>query len=358
MIGKDIKKLDHIDALRGVAILMVIATHIAPHFSGLNVILAGLAAYGRMGVQLFFLISAFTLCLSMAYRANEKNAYGNFFIRRFFRIAPVYYLGIVIYTGISIAQGGVVEWNYVFSHIVLLHGLYPDAFMNVVPGGWSIGVEFLFYMCFPFLFFLIVEKRDFIRVFLFLFVSVFIAMGVVLAINHIAKVPSDGWNITYWNFFNQLPVFVLGMCLFKFVEAKVHLRVPLYISCILFFLFTFLSIFLYRAKPPFFVNFIVFFSGMSFVFLFFIFERLSFLNNRFLVFVGRTSFSMYVIHFLVIEFYFSKVYGFFPSKAINLMALVHCTIILAVTFLLAKYSEKYIEQNGIKVGKKFLNMML
>ena len=148
------------------------------------------------------------------------------------------------------------------------------------------------------------------------------------------------------------------MCLFKLVETRVHLRVPLYISSILFFSFTFLSIFLYKAKPPFFVNFIVFFSGVSFCFLFFIFERLPLLSNRFLVHIGRVSFSMYVIHFLVIEFYFSEVYGLFPSNSVDLMALIHATVILAVTFFLAKYSEKYIEQKGIKAGKKILNAKL
>ena len=99
-----LKKYDYIDFLRGVAILLVIINHI-PHTDYiLNestpfIIKKALLA-GTYGVQLFNLVSAFTLCNSIEYR-NENN-YKNFYIRRIFRVVPLFYLGIIIYYFIKI----------------------------------------------------------------------------------------------------------------------------------------------------------------------------------------------------------------------------------------------------------------
>ena len=48
------------------------------------------------GVELFFVVSALTLCLSSAARSNrEALPTLNFYIRRFFRIAPMFYIAIM-----------------------------------------------------------------------------------------------------------------------------------------------------------------------------------------------------------------------------------------------------------------------
>jgi len=90
-------KLKYIDVLRGIAVLGVLMVHCS--YFGSNFVfpkvIKSFFENGAMGVQLFFFTSAFTLFLSMNNRIdNEKLPYINFFIRRFFRIAPIYYLGI------------------------------------------------------------------------------------------------------------------------------------------------------------------------------------------------------------------------------------------------------------------------
>ena len=95
-------KLKFIDSIRGVAILMVILVHTAQRISGLGVLASTITMYGQMGVQLFFIASAYTLCLSSQRRANETLPYIKFGIRRFFRIAPAYYSGILTYFVISV----------------------------------------------------------------------------------------------------------------------------------------------------------------------------------------------------------------------------------------------------------------
>lgn len=93
------KKLDYIDALRGLAILGVIMVHTNQYGRSIGPnIFAKITAMGERGVQLFYLASAFTLFLSFKNRSRKEIfPIRNFFIRRFFRIAPMYYMGIFYY---------------------------------------------------------------------------------------------------------------------------------------------------------------------------------------------------------------------------------------------------------------------
>ena len=60
------RRLDYIDGLRGLAALMVIVVHCA-NFLGTNILpeaILGWMKLGRFGVQVFYIISAFTIMMS------------------------------------------------------------------------------------------------------------------------------------------------------------------------------------------------------------------------------------------------------------------------------------------------------
>ena len=98
MIGK--MKLKYIDALRGLAIMGVLIVHCGQKGfnDALPDIIQSVILNGAHGVQLFYVASAFTLFISLANQdALGKNMWTHFFARRFFRIAPMYYLGICYY---------------------------------------------------------------------------------------------------------------------------------------------------------------------------------------------------------------------------------------------------------------------
>ena len=99
MEGISDSKLRFVDALRGFAILGVLVVHCGQ--IGINEypsLVQNIILNGAMGVQLFFVASAFTIFLTYANLYDkEANPNVNFFIRRFFRIAPMYYLGIIYF---------------------------------------------------------------------------------------------------------------------------------------------------------------------------------------------------------------------------------------------------------------------
>lgn len=145
---------NYINSVRGIAILMVIMCHVAYKFEIHNNNLEWFLGYGRMGVQLFFIASAYTLCLSTEQREGEKNAIKKFYLRRYFRIFPVYYFGILLYFLVRLYFNDLKDFTFVnvTSNLLFLHGLAPSVNNSIVPGGWSIGIEMLFYSIFPFLF--------------------------------------------------------------------------------------------------------------------------------------------------------------------------------------------------------------
>src|SRR4051812_43931332 len=91
------KRLDYLDALRGFAVLLVLMVHASELTAGaaLTPVLSNFIESGRYGVQLFFLISAFTIFYTLH---NGDKSPRNFLIRRFFRIAPLYYIAVCYYS--------------------------------------------------------------------------------------------------------------------------------------------------------------------------------------------------------------------------------------------------------------------
>jgi peptidoglycan/LPS O-acetylase OafA/YrhL len=105
-------------------------------------------------VHLFFVVSALTLALSAGKR--QEPGWGTYFIRRFFRIAPMFYVGIVLYIewcgwGARLyAPDGITPLDVVLT-VGFVHVWHRNAQNSVVPGDWSVGVEAMFYLILPLL---------------------------------------------------------------------------------------------------------------------------------------------------------------------------------------------------------------
>ncbi len=138
------KKLAGIHGLRAAAAIIVMLPHVGfqlilalPHGSPAAMALSG------FGVHLFFVLSAFSLFAS---HAGDEN-YPEYAIKRFFRIAPLFYAMMAFYfftlgpQSISLAEF-VLNLTFTF-------GLVPDALRSTVAGGWSVGVEMIFYALLP-----------------------------------------------------------------------------------------------------------------------------------------------------------------------------------------------------------------
>ncbi|RKT99130.1 hypothetical protein C7H84_33105 [Burkholderia sp. Nafp2/4-1b] len=144
-------RIAHLDALRGWAAFAVIITH------------AGIQIGGRMpdsttdfayGVQLFYTLSAFMLFWTHYSRhATERDEARNFYPRRFFRIAPLFWPVVLIasarmwVTHDASAPGPF----HIASVLLFANGFFPKFLNSILNVEWSVATEMLFYALMPLL---------------------------------------------------------------------------------------------------------------------------------------------------------------------------------------------------------------
>ena len=366
----EIKKYQYIDFLRALAILGVIAVHSHQRVDNLSTITAAIFNYGQLGVQLFFITSALTLCLSASQR-KESNPI-NFYSRRFFRIAPLYYFGIVLYFFWRCAtnfysHGEIyIPENYtllgVLENIIFVHGFNPSNFNFVVPGGWSIATEVAFYVIFPLLF-LLLEKfslRSFIIFAIVIAVISFCIQYISIEIiqpilvekgiqNSISY--NNEFGFMYTSIINQINVFMIGIIAFKFLHKKIA-TFQLLITIFLIFVSCFIqNNHSYDTGYDGFIYTIM--SAIAFAILAIKLSNMFFSDNiicKVLVEIGRLSFSMYVMHFLILDVLrFVFKYSIYKVIEVGEFRVVLVFISLTIlTYYAAKLTNRYIESPGNK----------
>lgn len=96
-------------------------------------------------VTLFFVLSAFTLYLSAFDRKGESNKISNFYLRRLFRIAPLFYFMLVVAViNFVFTYHSYPSLNTILLNITFAYNFSPINFESLVWAGWTIGVEMLF----------------------------------------------------------------------------------------------------------------------------------------------------------------------------------------------------------------------
>jgi len=148
-----IAKADHLPglhALRLVAALAVFLVHIA-YFTRLNPpVSKDLVSHFNLGVQLFYVLSAFALMHSTRPYERKPNWTLRFYVKRFFRIAPLFYvmIGVTLIYGAS-QKSPPPSPGEIAANVFFVFNLWPDFAPGIPFAGWSIGVEMLFYTIFP-----------------------------------------------------------------------------------------------------------------------------------------------------------------------------------------------------------------
>lgn len=138
------------DLLRGVCALTVAFYHLS-YWLGLT----ELPALGTYGVYLFFVLSGASLAyVYPADRVRSLKDVGRFLATRWLRLAPLYLLLCVVFVlMLSLRNGAAVnELGLRFAlNASFGFGFYDPAIWALLIGGWSLGIEFVYYLAFPLL---------------------------------------------------------------------------------------------------------------------------------------------------------------------------------------------------------------
>ena len=359
----EIDQYEFIDALRGLAILLVIATHVASIANPSLPILRSLAARGAFGVQLFYIVSALTLFLSMNQRLRmEKRPTLNFFIRRIFRIVPLYYLAVVVYT-LAMGTGpnywapnGITWWHYVLT-LLFLNGWHPEAINAIVPLGWSIAIEMTFYPIIPLLYHRIKNINGALGLILasLILQSVLVAVYKPLLLQYVTGYVVQPYF--YLWFFAQLPVFGLGVLVYQILRDRQPERNKnlggVFILLFVFLYVAFLNTTTYLDLLP-----THFFYGIAFVALTLglYFYPMKFFVNPLTQWIGKISYSLYLVHYLFLPYIknwlpLSANFGKTAQFAIYFLA------ILILSSGISYITYRLIEVPGMDLGKKLIRKL-
>jgi peptidoglycan/LPS O-acetylase OafA/YrhL len=148
-------RLDVLDGLRGVAVLLVLWYHVweiswlpAP-FAWLQFV----PETGFVGVHLFFFLSGFVIVypfVRAAASGRPQPGWANFAWRRFIKIFPSYALSIAIAFALGYAQKQPgTNATAVVTHLLFVHTWFPDGYGAINGVLWTLAVEVEFYCCFP-----------------------------------------------------------------------------------------------------------------------------------------------------------------------------------------------------------------
>ena len=350
-----------LDFLRGLAILGVVAFHAVAIFNPDIGVVKSLLSLGFQGVQLFFLISALTMCYMWHRRLGESHAALKFYIRRIFRIAPPFWVAIGGYLLLNGLHSS--EWapegigaRQVITNALFVSGFWPDTINSVVPGGWSIVDEMMFYAFFPFLITRIKGRAINYAVVAFLLYIVNLTVVQPTYGYFLRDYPFTGlWHaFMFFQFFNQVPIFLLGIFLYKAgngLDARRDLAFGGALCFVWLGLAFALKIFFSLPSSPFFWlgNWML----LAGVIAAFKFELASAPINR----IGQLSYSIYLIHFAVfipVEWCFARS-GLARHGPVAF--LLGTSVTLTICWVLGEFLARALERPSSRAGKRLVELL-
>lgn len=345
------------------AIIGVISIHayILSGFRFSQPVLHAAFSNGARGVQLFYLVSALTLFLSYKRRStSERHPIGYFYIRRFFRIAPMFYFGAILYK-LVLGSKGVSLTQIIF----FAYGFSPWTLNAVFPGCGSVAVEATYYLIFPLLFAL---SRGLISAAL-VFIGTLIAAQFLFGWFMGTWYPDAGAQLSvdyhfHW-FVNQLPVFALGSMIFFGIKVRQpglkgkvgYVRLGCALVGLLLCFFTVGDPYyggnLRRfALPSWLQPFMLSTCALAAVVLaaFHLNDRL--FCNGVILWLGRISYSLYIFNFILIR----TIAQWFPRPIVQTGKFwLFLRLEIGIGTLLSATTYILIERPGIRLGRRLID---
>lgn len=352
------KKIDYLDALRGIAVLGVIMVHTNQVGLSAGTFFDPLIYQGARGVQLFFIASAFTLFLSYNSRQKETLSNTSFFIRRFFRIAPMFYLAIAYYlwqdgfgTRYWLGNANSITPANIISTLTFTNSFNPYWITSIVPGGWSIAIEFLFYACLPLFIFRLVKNLNSAVVFFTISIAFSFVLNLFFTKNQLITSDLLWKDYLYLYFPAQLPVFAVGIICY-FISMKKESLMNINQKTILILIgFAILQL---SANIIFFQVHVLFSLVFGLLIIALSQKSYKLIVNRFTIFMGKLSFSLYLTHFAVLHWLDKfQITDFVKIRTINYC--LRFILVLTLSTIIAYITYTFIEKPFIKIGSKIIH---
>ncbi len=309
-----------LDVVRGLAVLLVVFFHLRHLVIDFAPLLAAFCRFGYLGVAIFFVVSGYVITLSAESNLASGKSPLAFLRNRLRRIYPVYWVSILVVVAmpyleaaLSMLKSGHFASPQTFFqkytsadwvHLLLLTKVFQaqswdlyTQFRDVNAVYWSLAIEVQFYLV---VFFALCLRRYF---------RVFIALLSVVAL----ALMYFRINLNYGLFIHYWPVFSVGIGLAYMHRAEVKFRPERLWPAVVFPALYLLSLFFVYSLLPAHYNSLPLVVAIGTAGFLWFYDRLEGLlqklkrshnlllqlSVRFMLLLGATSYSIYLLHLSV-----------------------------------------------------------
>jgi exopolysaccharide production protein ExoZ len=345
-----VKRIEALDYLRGLAALGIMVYHLCLFSFGESDASSFLAKVKIYAIAIFFVLSG--MALFVANEASLKpnsSSIGKFYLKRFFRIFPLLWLATA-FTYLLKSRPEMFTFNHLIANITILPGIIrPEAFE--ANGAWSIGDELFFYACFPVLFFL-QQKRQVYLVIMTVISFIVFCLFTFKWLNPTVNLGFQ-WSV-YVSPFNHFFYFVVGILIATLKPTKTWIIgiVPwLLLACLIAVIYYPIS-----GEPVVLVTGVtrLFFALATIIicycFYVYPFNFLPVIVKKWLLYLGKTSYSIYLLHPLL---YLAVSKAFASFMPVNVYFVIVFTI--CITILISGIFYQKFELYFINLGKSIIS---
>jgi peptidoglycan/LPS O-acetylase OafA/YrhL len=343
----NLKYFPELNALRGIAALMVLFFHFMPnvdaHLHPVIHLLYKIAVFGQTGVTLFFVLSGFLITRILLYTKRSEQYFAGFYIKRALRIFPLYYLALAVFFVILPVITGTPEYgNGSWMYWIYLQN-FADTFRwksSGPPHFWSLAVEEHFYLFWPIVVYYS-SKRQLVRPIIIIILLAFICRLVLIYL-------CFG---TFYFTFSIMDALAMGAFL-AWLEAENKLQAVNFNYIIIISLLLLIPSWLYVGGKGSAIVQIIKFPVIALFYAGIIGKLItekSWFSRLFLFaplnYTGKISYGMYVFHpmcFMVYNY-------FFPGNSI----IVNFLSCVMITYIVATVSFYAYEVHFIKLKRHF-----
>jgi peptidoglycan/LPS O-acetylase OafA/YrhL len=345
VVKKVPRRIPQLDAVRGLAILVVMFHNISPKYPLFH--LDKLFSDGWMGVDLFFVLSGLLITSILLDTKQSAGYFKNFYVRRCLRIWPLYY-SLLFFMFVVVRFLNASEYHVVVQTsspwwafpLFLQNFLLPISTNAAGPLGvtWSLAIEEQFYLVWP----LLVRFCSFVQLRRLALAELCVspALRYYLSLHHVEL---------YTNIFCRLDGLMAGALLALLVRSENFTASKLLKRAWLLLLITAPLAFLTEAFHERWITFsFTALASAAFIYVSVFSERKwlqTVMTNRFLVYTGTISYGLYLLHKI----------PFGMVQVLHLDRHPHLTlpIILAASYVLAALSWNLLEKPFLRLKRFF-----
>ena len=364
MPSKQLSHLFELDVVRGVLSWWVVVGHILA-FAGFqenNVpSVVAVAMHGVYAVKVFMMMSGFVIAKLLA---DKNESYKVFITRRFLRLYPVFLVALAVailarplYIPILLASRVPLPFHYdliwdaennhfwpnILAHLSMLYGLIPESTLPytgiaLLGPAWSTTIEFQYYLVVPLL--SLIARRFGIKGWITL-----IAVSGLVSHVFAASLRHD-FRTSLPNF---LPLFLAGMTSYwiyaqmRKKETKVPADILLAGALLLYLLTRWLPVTIWGIAMA-----LILASGDSPL----VSRMKSLLNRPSLLFLGKISYSTYLIHYPILWLAKALVACVAPHASPFVVALALFALATPATLSASALLYHFVEKPGIDFGRR------